>query len=67
MAKVKKKYDLASIVYVQRVEEGTDEPYLMVWDNVEDIDLDNGSIVGVYYLDNIINVSKAPRIIREVD
>ena len=52
-------------VYVQRVVDGNDS-YLLAWDDVEDVDLDNGSRVYVFTFERAITVSRSPRTIEEV-
>lgn len=66
MAKKKVVPALPTQIYVQQViEEGNS--YLLAYDDVNDIDLDQGSIVGIYDLFSVNEVSDGPRIVKEVD
>lgn len=52
-------------VFVQRVVDGNDT-YLLVYENIEDIDLEQGDIVGAYSRDRIIQVHPGQRYSEEI-
>jgi hypothetical protein len=52
-------------IYVQRIVE-EDDTYLLAWENIDDVDLDNGSIVGVYGLSHLGNVVPSRRTLEEI-
>lgn len=61
-----KRLILPDEVFIQRVQEGTDEPYYLAYSDIEDIDLTNGDLVGVYDLNRIVQVVEPSREIAEV-
>jgi len=64
----KKAFDpsnLPDTLYVQSVEDG-DDSYLVAYENVDDIDLDNGNVVGVYHQGSIVRVKTQSRITEEI-
>lgn len=65
MPKAKTRLELPDTVYVQQVTDG-DDSYLVAYEDVNAIDLDNGNVVGVYTLGKFVSVSVPPRVVAEV-
>lgn len=52
-------------VFVQRIVDG-DDTFMVVYENLEDIDLEQGDIVGAYSRDRIIQVHPGQRYSEEI-